>query len=88
VIAPRVVFDDGASSNATVIEVRCATRVGILYRITKTIAELGLDIRHAAVQTTGMEIVDTFYVRTVRGGLLTDRAHRAEIERALLYAVS
>jgi [protein-PII] uridylyltransferase len=86
--APRVVFDDGASSNATVIEVRCATRVGILYRITKTIAELGLDIRHAAVQTTGMEIVDTFYVRTVRGGLLTDRAHRAEIERALLYAVS
>ena len=85
---PRVVFDDGASSNATVIEVRCATRVGILYRITKTIAELGLDIRHAAVQTTGMEIVDTFYVRTVRGGLLTDRAHRAEIERALLYAVS
>jgi hypothetical protein len=35
-----------------------------------------------------MEIVDTFYVRTVRGGLLTDRAHRAEIERALLYAVS
>ena len=45
--APKVVFDDAASSNATVIEVRATTKIGILHRITKALGELGLDIRHA-----------------------------------------
>jgi [protein-PII] uridylyltransferase len=85
---PRVVFHDGASSNATVIEVRATTKIGILHRITKALAELGLDIRHATVQTIGMEVVDTFYVRTWSGELVTDRHHRAEVERAVLHAVT
>jgi [protein-PII] uridylyltransferase len=85
---PRVEFDDGASSNATVIEVRGTSTIGILYRITKTLAELGLDIRHATVQTIGMEVVDTFYVRTSRGGLATDPTHRVEIEKAVLHIVA
>ena len=55
---PSVVFDDAASSNATVIVVRAVTKVGILHRITKALGELGLDIRHATVQTIGMEVVD------------------------------
>jgi [protein-PII] uridylyltransferase len=85
---PRVDFDDEASSNATVIVVHGTTTIGILYRITKTLAELGLDIRHATVQTVGMEVVDTFYVRTVRGALVTDPTHRVEIQRAILHVVS
>jgi len=84
---PRLEFHDGASSNATVIEVRAPTKIGVLYRITKALAELGLDIRHATVQTIGMEVVDTFYVRTSSGGLVTDRFHRNEIGRAVLHAV-
>jgi [protein-PII] uridylyltransferase len=82
-----VVFDDEASSNATVIVVRAVTKIGILHRISKALGELGLDIRHATVQTIGMEVVDTFYVRA-NGGLVTDSAHRREIQRALLHAVS
>jgi len=58
--APKVVFDDAASSNATVIEVRATTKIGILHRITKALGELGLDIRHATVQSIGMDVVDTF----------------------------
>jgi [protein-PII] uridylyltransferase len=85
---PRVVFDDAASSNATVIEVRATNKIGVLHRIAKALAELGLDIRHATVQTVGAEVVDTFYVRSAGGGLVTDKFHRAEIERALLYAVA
>jgi [protein-PII] uridylyltransferase len=84
---PSVVFDDEASSNATVIVVRAPTKVGILHRISKALGELGLDIRHATVQTIGMEVVDTFYVRA-DGGLVTDPAYRKEISRALLHAVS
>ncbi len=84
---PSVVFDDAASSNATVIVVRAASKIGVLHRISTALGELGLDIRHATVQTLGMEVVDTFYVRT-GGALVTDAAHRKEIERALLHAVS
>jgi [protein-PII] uridylyltransferase len=85
---PAVVFHDGASSNSTVLEVRCPTAPGVLHRITKALAEVGLDIRHATVQTIGMEVVDTFYVRCWDGSLVDDDPHRREIERAVLHAVS
>ena len=78
-------IDNEASSNATVVEVRAPDRVGLLYRITKAIADLGLDIRHARVQTLGPEVVDTFYVRGGEGKV-TDPYHLAELERALLHA--
>ena len=81
-------FYDAASSDATVIEVRCQTKIGILYRITKALAEVGLDIRHATVQTIGIEVVDTFYVRNWSGELITDPFHRQEIERAVLHATA
>ncbi len=84
---PRVVFHDDASSDATVLEVRCTTKIGILHRITKALAEVGLDIRHATVQTIGAEVVDTFYVRNWKGELITDDFHRAEVQRAVLHAI-
>lgn len=85
---PRVIFHDEASSNATVVEVRCQTKIGVLYRITKALADVGLDIRHASVQTVGLEVIDTFYVRDWSGALITDALHRAEIERAVLHAIA
>lgn len=85
---PRVIFHEQASTDATVIEVRCTTKIGILHRIAKALAEVGLDIRHATVQTIGLEVVDTFYVRNWAGRLIDDPLHRAEIERAVLDAVS
>ena len=85
---PRVIFHDEASTDSTVIEVRCTTKIGILHRITKALAEVGLDIRHATVQTIGLEVVDTFYVRNWSGERIDDPHHRAEIERAVLHAIS
>jgi [protein-PII] uridylyltransferase len=82
----RISFDD-SSSTSTVVEVHAPNVMGVLYRITKALAEVGLDIRHARVQTLGHEVVDTFYVRTTGGGKLRDPFHRAEVERAVLHAV-
>ena len=59
----------------------------MLYRITKALADLALDIRHARVQTLGHEVVDTFYVRDATGAKVTDAFYLGEIERALLHAV-
>ncbi len=84
---PTVTFHDGASRDATVVEVRATSKIGILYRITKALAEVGLDIRHATVQTVGMEVVDTFYVRNWAGDLVTDEAHRAEVRKAVLHSI-
>ena len=85
---PSVRFDDAASSNSTLLEVRAPDKIGLLHNIAKTIADMGLDIRHARVQTLTNEVVDTFYVRSASGGKLMDPAHRGEVEKALLYAVS
>jgi [protein-PII] uridylyltransferase len=85
---PSVRFHDNASSNATVIELRAPDSIGLLHRVAKTLADLGLDIRHGRVQTLGNEVVDTFYVRNQLGHKVTDPDHRREIERALLHAAS
>jgi [protein-PII] uridylyltransferase len=82
----RLLFDD-RPTDSTVIEVHAPDRVGVLYRITKALADVGLDIRHARVQTLGDGVVDAFYVRTQDGGPLRDEFHRAEVERAVLHAV-
>ncbi len=86
--APSVRLDNEASSNATVIEVRAPDKVGILHRITKALGEVGLDIRHAKIQTLGNEVVDTFYVRNADRQKVTDEFHAKEIERAILHAVA
>lgn len=85
--APTVRFDDAASSNATFIEVRAPDMVGVLHRITKAMADFGLDIRHARVLTLGDEVVDTFYVRESDGGLITDQGYKDEVVRAILFAL-
>jgi [protein-PII] uridylyltransferase len=85
---PGVTFHDAESHTATVIEVRAPNRVGVLHRITRALAEVGLDIRHATVQTLGEDVVDTFYVHGRNGRRIEDAFHRSEIERAVLHAVS
>jgi len=85
---PTVRFDDTASSNATFLEVRAPDMVGVLHRITKAIADLGLDIRHARVLTLGNEVVDSFYVRESGGGRITDASYKDEIARAILHALA
>ena len=52
------------------------------------LGELGLDIRHAKIQTMGNEVVDTFYVRNADRLKVTDTFHLTEIERAILFAVT
>jgi [protein-PII] uridylyltransferase len=84
----EVRFDLDATPDATVVEVHAADRLGVLYRITRALAELDLDIAFAAVQTLGPQVVDTFYVRGAGGAKVTDAAFLAEAERALLHALA
>jgi len=68
------IHDD--STHATIVEVSTRDRVGVLYAITQTLADLGLDISLAKVSTEGEKVADVFYV--TRGGRrITDDAERA-----------
>jgi [protein-PII] uridylyltransferase len=83
----KVTVDNAASDVATVVEVQAPDGVGVLYRITRALAELDLDIRSARVQTLGPQVVDAFYVCGNDGEKLTDADHLAEVERAVLHAL-
>jgi [protein-PII] uridylyltransferase len=85
---PRVVVDNAASRDATVVEVHAVDSVGVLYRITRALAELELNIVSAKVQTLGDRVVDAFYVRDTAGNKLIDPATLVEVERALLHELA
>lgn len=79
----RIHVDCDASDSFTVVEIHCPDRVGRLHDITRTLFELGLDIRLAKIDTRGRRVVDTFYVRGIDGGPVRDPERRAAIERTL-----
>jgi len=82
--APKVTFDNDLSDSATVVEVRAPDEIGVLYRITRAIADLDLDIRSAKVQSIDLDVLDSFYVRDRDGHKITDSAYLRELERAIL----
>jgi [protein-PII] uridylyltransferase len=62
-LAPAVVVRPEASDQATVIEVRAADRLGVVYLVSAALADLGLSVRSAHVSTLGPQAVDVFYVQ-------------------------
>jgi [protein-PII] uridylyltransferase len=86
-LEPEVAFDNEATDDATVVEVHAPDGIGVLYRITRALAELDLDIVSAKVQTLGPRVVDSFYVRGPEGTKIHDPTLLVEIERALLHGL-
>ena len=86
VASPRVLWFDDASESATVVEVRAHDVVGLLYRVTKALADAGLDVRSARLTTLGAEVVDAFYVTEANGAPVTDPARRDQVSGLLLAA--
>lgn len=80
----KVVIDSQAVEWATVIDVFAWYRLGLLYRISKRIFELGLDVRFARIATFGMQVIQVFYVTDEHGQKLTDARQLVRIRRALI----
>jgi [protein-PII] uridylyltransferase len=85
---PRVLVDNDATGAATLVEVRAADGIGVLARITDAIAGCDVRVEQAYVSTLGHEVVDTFYVTAPDGSKLRDPDVVAELEAALLAALS
>ena len=87
-VTAAVTVDNDASDRASVVEVRAPDALGTLYRITRALADLQLDIRHAKVLTLGAEVVDSFYVVDRSGAKIGDDDYIAELKRSLLFELS
>jgi len=88
-VAPVAVhFEEPEVPNGrTVIEVRADDEPGLVYRISTTLASLGIDISLAKIATEKSQALDVFYVTNARGSaLLPDE--QTEVERALVAALT
>ena len=87
-IRPKVLFDNEASRIATVVEVECLDRPGLLYDVTQALFESGLSITTSMVATYGERAVDVFYVRDGFGHKVTHSERIAAVEQRLIKALS
>jgi [protein-PII] uridylyltransferase len=85
-VPSRVMLSNKISSTHTVVEVNGRDFPGLLFRITKALAELGLQIQTATVSTYGERVVDVFYVKDLFGLQVHNEA-RLEVIRTRLLEV-
>jgi [protein-PII] uridylyltransferase len=75
--------DHHASEAATVVEVSCADRPGLLADLSRVFNDEGLSIRSAHVASYGERAVDSFYVVDRKGRKITSEQRIAELRTAL-----
>lgn len=63
----QVRINNETVNNATIIDIFAYDKIGLLYRVTKKIYKLGLDLRFARVATYGHQVIDVFYVTDAEG---------------------
>ena len=68
--AARVLLLPGASTDATVLEVRAVDRPGLLHALGRGLAEVGADVRSAHVATHAGRAVDVIYLTEPDGSKL------------------
>ena len=62
-VQPRVIIDNSASNDHTVIEINAKDRPGLLHDVARALSAENLQIHTAKVSTFGSRAVDVFYVR-------------------------
>ena len=80
----RVLLNNNASNTHTIIEINGKDAPGLLFKVTRKMAELGLQIQTASVSTYGDRVVDVFYVKDGFGLKITSETRLARIQKDLL----
>ena len=79
----RVMLYNDLSNSHSIIEVNGKNRPGLLYKLTKEIKSLGLQIQSASVSTYGDKVVDVFYVKDIFGMKIDSKTREDVIIRSL-----
>jgi [protein-PII] uridylyltransferase len=83
-VPASVEFDNTVSDTLTIIDIIARDRVGLLYRITKCLYDLNLDIASAKIVTEGVRVMDSFYVSDLFRMKITDLERIAKLKDALM----
>jgi len=86
-ISTQIHFDNDASDDRTLIEIETEDRLGLLFVISQTFAELSLDISAARIVTERGAALDSFYVRELGGGKINSPARLLAVEKKLRTAI-
>jgi [protein-PII] uridylyltransferase len=84
----KVIIDNKTSEEYSVIEVYSEDRAGLLYDITRTLTDFGINIYRAKIARQAEQLVDVFYVRDAAGCKIMESDFLNEIQEGLLYAVN
>ena len=60
---------------------------GLLYQITQTLADFGMNIHKAYIATEVEQLIDVFYVLDAKGQKLVDPDFQKEVVHGLLYTL-
>ncbi len=80
-------FDNEGSDIFTIIEVDTRDRPGLLYDITRTLANANLYVSSAQVATYGAQAVDSFYVKDMFGLKLHSKSKQETLTKKLRKAI-
>ena len=83
----HITFDNEGSDIHTIIEVDTRDRPGLLYDLTRTLAENHIQIVSAQIATYGAQVVDAFYVKDMFGLKLVRKDRLELLERKLRDAI-
>lgn len=85
---PKVIFDNEESELYTIIEVFAEDRPGLLYDITRTLADFEINISRAKIGMARDQVVDVFYTLDRNGQKIIDTPFEEEVKQALSYEAS
>jgi len=84
---PRVSISNAESDFYTIVDVSANDRLGLLYDLTRTLAEEGLEIYISKASTILDQVADTFYVKDERRRKVVDPERLARLRASLLAVV-
>ena len=85
-VQTRVMFDNDSSRTHSVIDIETGDRTGLLYDITRAMANAGLNIATARIVTDVRRVRDSFYV-TLDGWKITEESTQTSIREAIMQAI-
>jgi [protein-PII] uridylyltransferase len=83
-VPSRVDVDNDVSREYTVLDVYTHDEVGVLYRICRTLRDLGLYLGVAKISTKVDQVADTFYVKDIFSQKIRDPGRIEEMRERLL----
>lgn len=83
-VPSRIEIDNEVSAKYTVVDIYTHDEVGVLYRICRTLRDLGLYIGIAKISTKVDQVADTFYVQDIYSQKISDPHRLDELRQRLL----